>query len=539
MTKKINLILLIIIIGAFLLRFWDVTNYPAGFNADEAAIGYNAYSILQTGKDEYGSILPLTFKSFGDYKPGLYVYFVLPFVALLGLTELAVRLPSVLFGTATVLLLYVIAKKIFDRRVGLIAAFLLAITPWQITFSRGGWETNVATFFVGLGVYLFLISLDKQKFIFWSFLSFLVSIYMYQSTRLTAPLLILGLIVIYFGKIRKFDFKKLIIYGVILGLLSIPLVLEFVGGTGASRFSGLSFLSDPGPSTRVNQLRGEHSNPNNKVVVALHNKITAYVPNFLGHYLDHFSPNFLFINGDPIIRNLVPETGQLYLIEALFIAAGIITLAYRRQPFFGLILIWLLTAPIASSLTYQTPNGVRALGMVLPLTLIGAYGMNVIIEHFRGKYLKALIVVVIFMILTFEFSHFLESYFVHYPKRYPLAWEYGFKEMVSKLEKYQGQYNNVVITDRYDQPYILVLFYEKYNPAKYQPQAVLSARDKFNFGTVRAFDKYQFRPIEPTDFEKNTRTLFVGTPKEIPTDVSIIDKVYYPNGEIAFVFAKK
>src|SRR3990167_6572162 len=154
---KFKSTLLLIIILASLLRIWNLNNFPVGFNADEAAIGYNAYSLLQTGKDEYGSSFPLSFKSFGDYKPGMYFYFVIPFVATLGLNEWAVRLPSALLGIGTVVLIYFLAIEIFkDRSVGILAALFLAISPWHIHFSRGGWETNAATFFFTLGVYLFI-----------------------------------------------------------------------------------------------------------------------------------------------------------------------------------------------------------------------------------------------------------------------------------------------------------------------------------------------------------------------------------------------
>src|SRR5256885_940381 len=89
----ISLTLVAILGLGLLLRVVWLSSFPAGFNADEAAIGYNAYSLLQTGKDDYGTPFPLAFKSFGDFKPGLYFYFVWPFVAIFGLNELAVRLP--------------------------------------------------------------------------------------------------------------------------------------------------------------------------------------------------------------------------------------------------------------------------------------------------------------------------------------------------------------------------------------------------------------------------------------------------------------
>src|SRR3989344_98638 len=142
------LILLILSVSAF-LRLWKLGSIPPHLTADEASLGYNAYSILKTAKDEYGELLPIIFKSFGDFKPGLYVYVTVPFVALLGLTELATRLPSALGGVLAVYLVYLIVKDfckreslLFARNWGaetaaLTAAFFLAILPWHIYFSRG------------------------------------------------------------------------------------------------------------------------------------------------------------------------------------------------------------------------------------------------------------------------------------------------------------------------------------------------------------------------------------------------------------------
>ncbi len=124
----------------------------------------------------------------------------------------------------------------------------------------------------------------------------------------------------------------------------------------------------------------------------------------------------------------------------------------------------------------------------------------------------------------------------HQESRYLLAAATTYSnEMVQKLNKYEGNYQKVVITDRYDQPYILVLFFKQYDPAKYQPQAKLSLRDQFNFGTVRAFDKYEFR--EPAINElTNKDTLFIMSGEKAPKNVKILDIVDFPNGKPAFVF---
>src|SRR5687768_5282997 len=177
MTRKILLALIILL--AFILRFWKLDSYPA-INADEAAIGYNAYSLIETGMDEHGNSWPIHFQSFNDYKPGLYFYLVLPFVKILGLTDWAVRLPNAILGVITVYLIHLLSNKLFDKKefriwdleFGVWPALLLAISPWHLHFSRGGWEVNTATFFIVLGIYLFLIGLKNNKFYMLSAISF-------------------------------------------------------------------------------------------------------------------------------------------------------------------------------------------------------------------------------------------------------------------------------------------------------------------------------------------------------------------------------
>jgi len=547
-----SIVLVTIVVLAAILRLWGIGQYPAGLNADEAAIGYNAYSLIQTGKDEYGNWFPLAFTSFGDFKPGLYFYIVLPFVATFGLNELAVRLPSALLGIGTVVLIYFLAKQLFRNQwVGLSAAFLLAITPWHVAFSRGSWETNAATFFITLGIYLFIKKIGDPKYLFFSLLSFLVSMYIYQSPRLVVPVLVLGLAGLYWKelfKTVKSNWKSFSVMVVILGILTVPLALQFVGGSGSARFSGLSFLSDIGPENRVNELRGEHPNAGGIFAKIFHNKITAYAPQFFSHYVDHFRGDFLFINGDPIIRNKAPEAGQFYLLTAVFLVIGLVGLLRMDSKYKWVVLVWLLVSPIASSMTYQTPNAVRALTMVIPFVLIMALGMVNIVRFFSKKPFKVVIIGLILMVLSYETFHFIESYFIHSPQRYPLAWESGFREMVGKMQQYENDYQKVVITDRYDQPYILTLFFKAalaqeegrtFNSADYQSKLILSERDKFNFGTVRSFDKYEFKEVKPEEIMEAKNTLFIVTPKEVPPNSDIIDRVKFPNGEDAFVFVRK
>src|SRR3989344_1420207 len=144
-TKKIKLILLIVIlvIGA-VLRLWQLGAVPSSIDWDEASLGYNAYSIFETGKDEFGKTLPVVLRSFNDYKPALYTYLIIPSYKIFGLNEFSIRFPSAIMGILTLISVYFLVKKLFQKEnIALLTTFLLAISPWHIQFSRIAFESNV------------------------------------------------------------------------------------------------------------------------------------------------------------------------------------------------------------------------------------------------------------------------------------------------------------------------------------------------------------------------------------------------------------
>ena len=401
--------LIIILLLAAFLRLYKLDNYPA-FNADEAAIGYNAYSLLETGKDEHGNPWPIHFQSFNDYKPGLYVYLVMPFVKIIGLNEWSVRFPNALLGIASVYLIYLLVREMVNGQwlmvkkksiindqslaiedldskqsyllttnhqlLALIASFLLAISPWHLHFSRGGWEVNTATFFIMLGVYFFLKYISKKRFLFIvSCLLFLVlSMYSYHSARIISPLLFFGLLTLFWKEINL-KIKQLMILGLIGFLFSAPLIVDLTKSDIVSRAAGVGLFADTGPIERTNEQRMEHAGVVSRI---FHNKATNYGLTFLKNWGEHYHGLFLFVSGDEIQRNRVPETGQMYLFEIITVILGLCVLFSRiiqNSKFIILILYWLLIAPIPASMTFQSPHSLRAQNMVIPLTIISAIGL--------------------------------------------------------------------------------------------------------------------------------------------------------------------
>lgn len=533
MNKK-KLVLVCILLLAAALRIYKINKLPA-LNADEAALGYNAYSLLETGRDEHGNPWPLHFQSFNDYKPGGYVYLILPFVKLLGLNIWAVRLPGIAAGVFAVYLIYLLAKKISDKDselVGLVAALMLAINPWHIHFSRGGWEVNLATTFMLLGSYLFLLASQKPKYYYLSILSFVLSLYIYHAARLVAPLLGAALLVLFWPAVKTK--VKVFSLSTVLGfLLALPLLLSLFGSSTLSRAAGVGLFADPGPLNRIHEQRGQHASLDSSVAKLLHNKPVNYGLAFLENWGEHYWGEFLFVSGDEIQRNRVPETGQMYLFGIVFVGFGLIFIVRNLNRKYAFILWWLLVAPMAAALTFQSPHALRSQNMIIPLVVLSALGFVYLIKSVK-KY-QNIAIVLVGIVMSWNFTRYLQMYYVHMNKEYPYSSQYGVEELVEFIEIRQDSYEKIITTTRYDQPYILFLYYLEYPPFKFQRQHTLTPTDKFGFSTVEKFDKFEFRPI---DFDKekpnSPNSLIIGTDKEIPDEANVIKNIYFPNGDIAF-----
>jgi len=531
-------ILISILILAAVLRLYRLGEFPAGLNADEAALGYNAYSLLLTGKDEHGHPWPVNLESFGDFKPAGYAYLLIPFIKVFGLTEFAVRLPSALFGVLAVLFIYLLIKELTPSEAwAYLGGLSLAISPWHLHFSRGAWEVNISTTLYLIGIWSFARWLKVKKLLYLvsCILNLVASMYFYQSARVIAPLLGLGLATIYFKDLIKYP-KQITVNLLLLLLLLLPLALSIATSDARSRLSGVGLLADEGPLNRVKEFRGHHTSYPlvNKL---LHNRPVIYSIQFLKNYFDHFGGNFLFVNGDVIERNRVPETGLFYLTDFIFLFMGVLSLIRNTHPPIRVIWLWLLVSPVASALTFQTPHALRAQNMVIPMTIItstGAYQLLIWAKS-KKKIIFISLIIILINIYVWQVVRYLHQYYIHYPQTYPSSWEYGFKELVTYVQTVQDGYKQIWITDKYDQPYILFLFYSRYPPQKFQNNHVLTFRDKFNFSTVRDYDKYHFESAPWEKVRDVHSTLIVAAPEDIPeVSVNIVKTIYFPNNQPAF-----
>ncbi|MBI2465039.1 glycosyltransferase family 39 protein [Candidatus Shapirobacteria bacterium] len=493
--KQTKIFLLLILLLAAVLRIYRIDTLPQ-LNPDEAALGYNAYSLLKTGKDEHGISYPLHFRSFGDYKPGGYVYLAMPFIKILGLTPLAVRLPNLIFSVLTIFVIYKLVFLLtFNFQLSTLTAFILAVSPWHIHFSRGAWESSTALFFVILGIYLFYsyIINHKSRFFFFSCLSFVASLYVYHSARIVAPFICLFLLVTNFQFLLS-HFKKIILPTLFAAAVAVPVLVSFLNSGGAARFGGVGLTADYGPVARSEELLNHHGNTllSNRIT---HNRRVLYLMSWAQKYVSHFDLNFLFLKGDEVPRSKSPDIGQLHLIELPLLIIGIVFLLKDKNTkrLSHLSLALLFISPLASSLTFQAPSALRALPMVLPLAIFTGAGLYSLIE--TTKSFKPHNLFVITVLYIYSIFYFADAYFVHAPQRYPYAWNTGFSSLMPFIDSQKTKYDNIYFTSTYDQPYILYLFFTRYPPQKIQSQIQLTPPDKYGFSTVTMIDNLHFGKI--------------------------------------------
>lgn len=544
MIKKIKnwpkIILGLIILLAIILRFWGLGKNPPSPDWDEVAIGYNAYSLWETGRDEYGIKFPLVFRSFDDYKLPLYFYLTMPWVKIFGLNVFAVRFSSALFGVLAVLGTYFLVMEIFRKKnLAILSSFFLAISPWSIYFSRLAFEANTGVTLNIWGVFFFLYALRKRPwFLTLSAVISGISLYAYHSERIFVPLLILSLAFIFRQKL--WQIKKPVTGAILIGLIfALPVVHLLTQKGTLQRFQGTSVYSEKTTllARTINKIEVDQER-NDRLGLLFDNRRVVYIIAFISGYISHFSPNWLFLAGDEA-RHHAPDIGLLYLWDIPFLLVGIFFLLSQKGWQRTFVFWWFFISPIAAAPTSGTPHAVRTIVFLPTFQIFTALGLVLIINYlgrFKKLLWKSLIFAVIVISLTLNFLYFIHIYAVHMPLEYSRYWQYGYREAVDYVEKNGDKYDKIVVSTKLEQPYMFFLFYLKYDPVQYLAEGGTASG---GFAEWRnKFDKYEFRAIDWEREEKNSKILYIGTPpKEITSGIQ--KTIYYLNGEEAIRIAEK
>lgn len=545
MQKKPLLILALIFVFGFFIRFAGLGVVPRGFTPDEASQGYSAYSLLMTGKDEWGIAWPLTsFKSFLDYKSPLQTYLMIPSIAIFGLNEFATRAPSALFGSLAILSTFFLASKLANNiKLGLLTAFIFAISPWSIQFSRMALEANLAVLLITSGLYFFLCAAEKKYYLPLSAVLFSTSLYSYHAAKLFVPLLLLSLFVIHYKKLVSSP-KNLLLSFLLGAFLALPLMVNLTGVD--SKRGGdllITNISREKQSDLNDIIFYSDLYKTNQIIPRIfHNKVTLVLNDFVANYASYFSLHFWFLEGGrEITYSVIPGRGLLFLIFLPFLIFGMVSLYKSNLPktHKAVLFVWLLLAPLPASLTKEGYRPNRAISFMFLLEFFIAYGVwSFLVSSAKNAKLKA---AMLCLAMVFSFIFYVEDYLFASAVKFPEAMSYGWRDAVNQITAVQNNYQSVHI-EQGGQAQSMVAFYQKTDPNIFQKNSLTwqeKIKDKSDIKYLDQLGDYwledfRFKSFSwPEDISPDILYVARNT-GSLPTTRRTIKKITTPQGKTLF-----
>ncbi len=492
--KNLSYFLIFLLLVTFAIRLTGLTFSPPGFFCDETSIGYNAFSILETGKDEKGTPFPVFFKAFGDYKNPVYIYLASISIKLFGLSVWSVRFTSAFLGIASILLFIYFLRLIGQKwPFALSGGLVLSLMPWHFQFSRVAFEAISLVFFIILSMVFFALYLQKKQPTFYLFfsLSMVVAFFAYSTGRLVIP--ISALIIAYLW--REEIFKKRIIFLIsTLAVLLLILILAY------------DHFIDPA---------GILARPQDILITDDHPLFYIVITRFLTNYINHFSPEFLFQRGDLNLRHSSGVSSMLLTSFLLPLLWGLIYFfrQFKKSRLAQFLILQFFLFPLPASLTIidEGAQATRTLHVVPFLALIIIFGFWNMVNFFKREKKKYLTLAFL-IFLTFESIMFYRNYFTVYPVLAINNFEGGMPEAMEFAFSQKAPY--YYISTSVCKYRIEIPFFMKYPPAKFQEHLVFpNARCLYSrkitnpiAGSIAVYKATDFIPHFPK--EKLLKTVF-------------------------------
>lgn len=521
--KKNNLIFvivftLLIFLGG-ILRFMKISNFPPSVNWDEISHGYNAYSILKTGSDEWGKLPIVNFKAYGDYPLPLNLYLTIPSISVFGLNEFSIRFPHMLLGFITIFSCFFLCFGITRRKdISILTSFLIAIGPWYFFPSRIVLQSNLSVFLLTTAMALF-VNRKKRSFLLpLSFLLMFLTLFSYHSTRIFSPLLLIGLIFIY-----KKEFLKLLKQKKIVGIISLIIVtaffivipIIFLNPYSRARTKWV-FVVNEGAINKIIEQR-QNSKYSNLVTRVLYNRPLYFVKEFSINYFEYFSPKFLFFKGGTQYQFSLQNNGLLYLVNLPFFYLGLVLLfknaLRKKEKIWKLLLFWLLIAPIPAAITSEKFAVLRSTTMLPIPEILTGIGFYWVYDLIKNKKLKYVLLAIYLLILSISFKNYYFKLSNVYSYNYSSSWQYGYKEVVDFVKENYSKYDKVIITKKYGEAHEFFLFFWPWDPRKYKSDINLIRFDQSNWSWVDRFDKFYF--VNDWDIPESGNSFILESKSEV------------------------
>ncbi len=530
--NRTRILLIIFFCIALSVRLYQLGSTPNSLTWDEAALGYNTYSILTTGADEYSIRFPLVLRSYDDYKPALYAYLSLPFIRIFGLTVTAIRLLSAISGAFLVFSVFLLARNILhSRQTALIAAGLVVFSPLLLHFSRMAIETNLSLTLFVTGTALVLNpppNFSSKTYILGLFL-LLLSANAYHSARYLVPW------VVFYSWMVPFDrplIRRKLMYLIPFGILYLPIVYFILDSRYNTRFIQTSLFTNIGITFAYISKLSTTPAP-----FAAVSRIYFLAMDFGGRYFSYFNPFNLFIKASGHELYFLDTHGVYNSIELPFWIIGVFQLLRHPRRFGPIILLWFL-APLPASVTIDWFSAHRS-NLLWPfLLLLTAVGVH----HFLNwsSRFKPYLIAIFVCLWIFQVGRVVESVLAYQPYAHYGAYQYGFAQTIPFVNDVKDQYSQVIIDSPHAQPHMFVLFFAKYPPSLYQQETIWRQTD-YTKRTNLNFGPYHFRKIYWPSDRSLKNTLFMGDVFSLPDDqirstpnLKLVKDFYTPDGNISF-----
>lgn len=536
-------ILLIILLG-LALRTYSLSTNPLGFYADEASIGYNAYCIAETLRDEHNQFLPLYFRAFNEYKDPVPIYLTAIFIKILGPTVFAVRFMPAVCGTLTIFIVYLIVQIYFFRGIALLAALLTAISPWMISFSRSVGNLSPYVLFFILGFYFTSLAVKhtKGKYIFYSIIPTALAFYTYGIAKCFIPL--------FYFFFFFFNFKKLwnlklpmIISVLIVIIMLIPAGTAFMKPEIRMRSDLLNITND---YYSVSKGRTKYKEQGHHFIA--NNNYLLLPAMFLENYFKHLSFDFLLKEGDRNLRHNIQGRGQLLWFTFYMLILGLLCILRTKKKELQIFPAWFFLFPIPASLTWEgLPHAPRTCSGCPVFEILAAVGFSYLLTWTKASFYSSrsiILTTIVVMVLAhgiLDFKSYTIEYFTDYPKKTSHAFDYDFYAIQKTGQEY-SEYDYFQLSYKFAGfPYVTFLFLDKVKPQEWlKDKSVLRFRKDYSFEREPVYElianynnKKVARICQPGTYEAERK---IGEVRhELSNDLLFEIKEYNPNSPTAWV----
>ncbi len=511
---------------------------PPSLNWDEVSIGYNAYSISKTFKDEWGQFLPLIFRAYGDYKLPLYLYLTAP-LTLISLSPISIKLVSLLAGSLSPVFLVLIAKHYFpdSKYIPILSGFLLAFSPWSIFLSTIALEANLFLCLVLISIYFLLSNKLSLSAFFYA-----LCLFTYNSSRVLLPFYLIFLVFQIIKTKYKFRLPKLFGFLLLFTAIAVFLFQSFFSSSGQARYQWVS-LVDQGTINRIEENRNASTLPS-VLPRLVHNKATYFVAYSLSNYSLFFSPSYMFFQQGTHFQFNLPHQSMFASFLIVFYYLGIVSIIIniknRKFSLISLLLIFLIS-PLPSAITRDAPHILRSILFYPFVILLISHGLDYIFQLSRKNLHSLFFIIISLLIINRTISYY--RYLPSYSLSYASSWQYGYQQAISYIKQNYPQYDHILISKKYGEPHEFLLFFWPWDPKNYQNSPNKSWNYHAQWYWVDAFDKFVFLNdwdiLSYTSQQLPNNTLLITSPNNYnDTNSQLLRTIYDPANQAVFDIVK-